>query len=129
MKKKGSLIVMVVVIIALVACYFVINNKLESDPNTKKITVVVVQSDGHEIEHKITTNATNLEDALMAEDFVKGENGAYGLYITEVEGEYAKYEVNNCYWAMYRDDVALETGAKDTIIKDGEIYKLVFTKL
>ena len=129
MKKKGSLIVMVVLIIALIVGYVVINHKLEVDPNTKKITVVVVKSDGSEIKHNITTNAGNLEDALMAEDFVKGENGAYGLYITEVEGEYVKYEVNNCYWAMYRGDEALETGAKDTLIKDGEIYKLVFTKL
>ena len=129
MKKKGSLIVMVVVIIALIVGYVVVNNKLEADPNTKKITVVVVKSDGTEIKHNITTNATNLEDVFAAQDFVKGENGAYGLYITEVEGEFAKYEVNNCYWAMYRGDVALETGAKDTLIQDGEIYKLVFTKL
>ncbi|MDO5331567.1 MAG: DUF4430 domain-containing protein [Bacillota bacterium] len=128
-QKKGSFVVMLIVIIALVISYVVINKKLDADPNTKNITLIVVHSDGSEFKHSIRTNALNLEDAIYDDEIVKGEDGAYGLYITEVDGEFAKYEVNNAYWAMYRDDVALETGAKDTIISDGETYRLVYTKL
>lgn len=129
MKKKGSLAFMLILIIALVVCYIVVDKKLDADPNTKNITLICVHSDGSEAKHSIRTNATNLEDAITGSDFVKGEEGPYGLYITEVDGEFAKYEVNNAYWAMYKGDVALETGAKDTTIAEGETYKLVYTKL
>jgi len=129
MKKKGLIIVMVILIIALIAGYFVIQSKNKAQQGAKTVTIIVVQEDGKKTEHVCHTDAENLEDLFAETDFVKGEQGPYGLYITEVDGVFAKYETTGTYWGMNKDGEALMTGAKDTLIADGETYELVYTKL
>jgi len=129
MKKKALLFVMIIVIIALVAGYFIIQSKNKAQLGAKFVTIIVVQEDGKKTTHECHTDAENLEDLFAETDFVKGEQGPYGLYITEVDGVRAKYEETGTYWGMKKDGVDLMTGAKDTLIADGETYELVYTKL
>lgn len=129
MKKKGIIIVMIIVIIALLAGYFVIQSKNKAQQGAKTVTIIVVQEDGKETKHVCHTDAENLEDLFAETDFVTGEQGPYGLYITDVDGVHAKYEETGTYWGMKKDGVDLMTGAKDTLIADGETYQLVYTKM
>lgn len=76
----------------------------------------------------INTDAENLEDALLGVDLVQGEEGAYGLYIKTVNGILADYDVDQSYWAMYKDGEYLTTGANETVITSGDHYELVYTK-
>ncbi len=76
----------------------------------------------------INTDAKNLEDALLTAELVEGEQGAYGLYIKTVNGILADYDVDQSYWAMYKDGEYLTSGAKDTAITSGDSFELVYTK-
>ena len=76
----------------------------------------------------INTDAENLEQALLENELVAGEEGAYGLYIKTVNGILADYDVDQAYWAMYKDGEYLTTGANETIIVSGDHYELVYTK-
>ncbi len=76
----------------------------------------------------INTDATNLEDALLGVELVQGEEGAYGLYIKTVNGILADYDVDQSYWAMYKDGEYLTSGANETAITSGDHFELVYTK-
>lgn len=76
----------------------------------------------------INTDAENLEDALVGVNLVEGEEGAYGLYIKTVNGILADYDVDQSYWAMYKDGEYLTTGANETVITSGDSFELVYTK-
>ncbi len=76
----------------------------------------------------INTDADNLEDALLGAQLVEGEEGAYGLYIKTVNGILADYDVDQSYWAMYKDSEYLTASAKETAISSGDCFELVYTK-
>lgn len=76
----------------------------------------------------INTDAENLEVALLENKLVEGEEGAYGLYIKKVNGILADYDLDQSYWAMYKDGEYLTTGANEAIITSGDHYELVRTK-
>ncbi len=76
----------------------------------------------------INTDADNLEDALLGAQFVEGEEGAYGLYIKTVNGILADYDVDQSYWAMYKDSEYLTSSAKETAVTSGDSFELVYTK-
>lgn len=96
--------------------------------NTVTITVDVVGKDGKTTSFTIQTAEKYLRGALEQEKLVEGEDGPYGLYITHVNGERAVYETDDAYWAVYEGDVAAMTGVDEIELKDGAIYKLVYTK-
>ncbi|MBQ8859980.1 MAG: DUF4430 domain-containing protein [Ruminococcus sp.] len=76
----------------------------------------------------INTDAKNLEDALLGVELVEGEQGAYGLYVKTVNGILADYDVDQSYWAMYKDGEYLTAGANETAISSGDKFELVYTK-
>lgn len=89
---------------------------------------VEVKADEKAITVTINTDAQNLEEALLENQLVQGEEGAYGLYIKTVNGILADYDVDGAYWAMYKDGEYLTTGANEISITSGEHYELVYTK-
>ena len=104
---------------------------LTSRPDTtqgdKTITVEVVHKDASAATHTYTTDAEYLGEVLLAEGLIQGEEGPYGLYITEVDGEQAVYEVDNSYWALYEGGAYAATGVDQTPIEDGDRFSLVYT--
>ena len=78
--------------------------------------------------YEITTDKTNLADALLACDEVKvsGETGTYGLTIIEVDGESHDWTTGDgYYWAIYIGNEPASTGASGIALKNGATYKLV----
>ncbi len=76
----------------------------------------------------INTDAQNLQDALLENSLVEGEDGAYGLFIKKVNGIVADYDEDKSYWAMYKDGEYLTTGANEVVISNDDHYELVRTK-
>jgi hypothetical protein len=89
---------------------------------------VEVRAGEKSIDITIKTNKTILADALLENNLVEGENGAYGLYIKAVNGIKADYDTDHAYWALYKNGAYATSGADTTTIADGEHYELVYTK-
>ena len=92
------------------------------------ITVKVVHKDGTEKVFTYHTDEEFLGDVLLDAGLIKGNDGAYGLEITEVDGETAVYATDKAYWALYEGDQYALQGISTTPVKDGGEYALVYTK-
>ena len=93
----------------------------------KTISVEVVAED-KSVTFTIHSSKENLREALSEHNLIEGEVGSYGLYVKKVNGIIADYDKNQCYWGFYKNDESLNTGVDDTIIADGDRYKIVYTK-
>ena len=93
----------------------------------KTIFVEVVHGDGSTREFTYHTDEAYLGDVLLSEGLVEGTAGAYGLYITVVDGESAVYEVDKAYWAFLQNGEYAAQGVDQTPIADGDSYSLVYT--
>ena len=89
---------------------------------------VEVKIEDRSVTFTVHTDATTLGDALLENEIVAGEMGAYGLYIKTVNGVTADYDVDASYWGLFKGGEYLMTGADTTNIADGEHYELVYTK-
>ncbi len=93
-----------------------------------KFTFTVVHKDGTEKSFEITTDKTNVGDALVAEGLISGDEEDYGLYVKVVDGETADYSVDASYWAFYIGDEEALTGVDSTPVTDGGTYSFRYTK-
>ena len=92
------------------------------------VTVKVVHKDGSEKVFTYKTDEEFLGDLLLDAGLIKGNDGPYGLEVTEVDGETAVYATDKAYWALYEGDQYALQGISTTPIKDGGEYGLVYTK-
>lgn len=76
----------------------------------------------------VKTNEKTVGEALLKCGLIEGDEGQYGLYIKEVNGILADYDVNKRYWAFYINDEYAMTGVDTTEIKEGDAYSLVYEK-
>lgn len=76
----------------------------------------------------LKTDEKYLEDALLKEELIAGEESEYGLYIKTVNGIIADYDVDQTYWAIYKDGEYMMEGAGTTEVKSGKEYEFVRTK-
>ena len=91
-------------------------------------TFEVVDKDGNVETFDITTDKTTVGDALLEEGLIAGEVGQYGLYVTEVNGIVADYNVDQTYWAFYVDGAYAATGVDTTDVVDGATYSFKVEK-
>ena len=89
---------------------------------------VEVSAEDQSVTFTMHTDKTTLGDALLEYKLIAGEESAYGLYVKVVNGMTADYDVDQSYWAFYKDGEYLMTGVDGTEISDGEHYELVYTK-
>ena len=92
------------------------------------ITVKVVDDRGETTDFVIETSQQYLRGALDQVNLVEGEESTYGLYIKKVNGILADYEVNGAYWSVYEGETMAMTGVDQIELKEGGVYKLVYTK-
>ncbi len=95
---------------------------------SKSFTFKVVDGDGNEVSCEIKTDKTVVGDALLEHELIAGEDGAYGLYIKNVNGITADYDVDGSYWAFYIDGEYAMTGVDTTEIVEGSVYMLKVEK-
>ena len=82
----------------------------------------VVDGEGKETHFAINTDKETVGEALLELELIKGEPGAYGLYVKEVNGITADYDVNQTYWAFYVDGEYAMSGVDTTAIEEGASY-------
>ena len=141
MKKLLSLLLALVLVFGLIACGN--TNAPETEPATEPavetnedtqaevvgvpFTVMVTDVDGTETTFEYTSDAATVGEALLAEGLIAGEDSAYGLYITSVNGITADWDTENAYWAFYINGEYAQTGVDATEIVEGAIYSLIKT--
>lgn len=135
--KKALRILTLILSLLLALTAFVACNEPTEAPNTEgstatatkiTITVQVVDDKGETKSYTIETAEKYLRGALEQENLVEGEDGPYGLYIKKVNGLSADYATDGAYWAIHEGDAEAMTGVDEIELKDGGLYKLVYTK-
>jgi len=128
--KNKKLVIALVALVAVVGLLLGIwaANRPETSEGTKAYTVTVVHADGSQKVFEYTTDAEYLDDALLAEGLIAGEEGPYGLTLITVDGEDAVWDTDNAYWSLYIGEEYATTGLSDTPVNDGDVFKLEYTK-
>ena len=97
-----------------------VTNKLGEGKTQFNFTVV--DKEGKETAFDIHTDKTNVGEALLELGLIAGEEGAYGLYVKQVNGITADYDVDKTYWAFYVNGEYGMTGVDATEIEAGATY-------
>ena len=124
MKKLLALALVLLTLVSLAAC----GAPKEVEGPEVTFTLTVVDGDGNETVHEITTKKTTVGEALIENGMVEGENGDYGLYIKVVNGIVADYSTTGTYWAFYINGEYAMTSVEQTNIESGVSYMLKVEK-
>ena len=124
-KTVLALIALVAVAVLLLGVYFV--TRPATQAGVKKFTITVVHADGTSKDFSFKSNKEYVGEVALEEGLISGEQGQYGMYIMEVDGERAVYETDNAYWSFYEGEDYAQQGIDLTPIVDGATYKLVYT--
>lgn len=129
MKKNTNLALVLLAFVALVGLFagLFLTSRPTPVSGMKSVTVEVVHSDKSTKTFHFETNLDYLGELLQEEQLVVSQQGAYGMYITEVDGEVAIFEENNAYWALFEDDSYAMQGVDATVLEDGDMFSLVYT--
>lgn len=124
MKSKKTKVIAGVVLALLViaAVLLFVFTRPTGSAGGKDIVFQVTHTDGSVKEFAISTDSENLRGALEQEGLISGEEGAYGLYVTVIDGEEADDSLNQ-WWCFTQDGVMLNTGVDETMISDGDHYE------
>ena len=91
-----------------------------------KTIQVEVKALENSVTFTIHTDADILGDALLENDLIAGESGAYGLYVKTVNGIVADYDVDASYWSFYKGGEMMMTGVDGEYISGGEHYEIIY---
>lgn len=90
--------------------------------------IVEVKIEDKTVTFTVHTDKTILGEALIENNLIYGEQGAYGLYIKNVNGVTADYDVDQSYWAFYINGEYATTGIDGAEITENTVYTLEYTK-
>ena len=124
-KILWAVVALVVAVAAAAALYFAFGPQGEAGQKT--ITVDVVQLDGAETVHTITTEAEFLRGALEQGGLIAGEESDYGLFVTTVDGVTAD-DSQEQWWCFTKGGESLATGVDSTPIADGDTFEITLTE-
>ena len=128
--KKGllTLISIIAVVAVFVFAYTQFSPKVQQ--GAKNITIEVVSEDGSSKMYELNTDAEYLEQAFAETEGLEitNEEGPYGMTIMAVNGEEARWEVNQAYWSIMVNGEYGMYGASEQVVNDGDAFQLVFTK-
>lgn len=129
MKKNKKIILAAVAVVAVIALFLGLYfaTRPATAEGSKTITVEVIHSDETSKSFTYQTDAEYLGQVLEENELVVNEEGTYGMFIVEVDGERAVYEEDGAYWALYVGEEYATSGADQTVINDGDQFKLVYT--
>lgn len=82
----------------------------------------VVDKDGNETVFEIHTDKEMVGEALLELNLIAGDAGEYGLYVKQVNGITADYDVDQTYWAFYVNDAYATAGVDATAVEAGAKY-------
>lgn len=127
MKNKKlvlALIALVAVVGILAGVWFATREKPVE--GGKEITVTVIHKDGTEKVFTYHTDEEYLGAVLYGAELIVADENNPGMFHT-VDGEKADFSVDQSYWALYEGEDYAQTGVDQTVIEDGDTFKLVYT--
>jgi len=121
--KKVALLACLFLVVAAVfgAVFFAL--RPTGTEGAKSFTLEVVLADGSSTEHKVSTDAEFVGEALLAEGLIAGDSGDYGLFITTVNGVTAN-SANQEWWCLTVNGAEWMYGIDQTPVTDGGHYEL-----
>ncbi|MBQ3066302.1 MAG: DUF4430 domain-containing protein [Clostridia bacterium] len=93
----------------------------------KTITVEVVAED-KTVTFTVNTDKETVGEALLEHALIAGDTSEYGLYVKQVNGITADYDVDKSYWAFYINGEYAMSGVDATDIDTEAKYQLAYTK-
>ncbi len=93
-----------------------------------KTVKVEVKVEEQTVTFTIKTDKKTVGEALVENDLIAGDEGAYGLYVKKVNGITADYDIDQSYWAFYINGEMAMTGVDMTDIDENATYRLEYTK-
>ena len=110
--------------VVIIAMLFVYNQfKPETNQGAKEITVEVVIPEEEPEVFTLHTDAEYLRQALEEGDLIKGSEGEFGLFITEVNGRVSK-DTNQEWWCITKEGAQINNGVDTIAIADGDKYEI-----
>ena len=82
----------------------------------------VVDKDGNATEFEIHTDKATVGEALLELNLIAGDESEYGLYVKQVNGITADYDVDQTYWAFYVNDAYATAGVDATAVEADAKY-------
>lgn len=125
-KKRALLPVIALVAVAAVLLGLWYLTRPQTQAGDKTVVVEVVHGDGSSGEFTFETDDEYLGALLLNEELVQGDQGAYGLYITWVDGEKADDSLRQ-WWCITKGGQQVDTGADTTPIADGDHFELTLS--
>ena len=113
--------ILAVAVAALLLTY--LQFKPEPVKGAKELTIEVVVPEEMDQEFTLHTDAEYLHQALEEAALVKGSEGEYGFFITEVNGRIAD-EMKQEWWCITKDEAIVNNGVDSIAIADGEHYEI-----
>lgn len=98
----------------------------QAQAGDKTVVVEVIHADGNSREFTYRTDAEYLGPLLLEEKLAEGEQGAFGLFITTVDGETAQDSLRQ-WWSVTKEGEKVNTGADATPIADGDRFELTMS--
>ena len=98
----------------------------QTQDGSKTIVVEVIHADGSGKEFTYHTDAEYLGTVLVEEKLVEGDRGAFGLFITSVDGEEAQDSLRQ-FWCVTRGGEQTDTGVDEIPIADGDHFELTMS--
>ena len=128
MKKRNIIAVTGFVLLLIVVFSVWYFNRPVAVDGSKTITLEVIHGDGSTASFTVSSEAENLRAALETVDgLIEGEESAYGLMVSTVDGETADYARDQSWWCLTKDGEWIDTGVDSTMISDGEHYEFTYT--
>ena len=122
-KKKVALLACLFVVVVAVFGVVFLKLRPNGSEGDKTFTLEVILADGSSTEHKVSTDAEFLGEALLNEGLIQGDSGDYGLFITTVDGVTANSD-NQEWWCLTVNNKEWMYGIDQTPVTDGEHYEL-----
>ena len=122
-KKRVALLACLFIVVAAVFGVVFFALRPSGTEGDKTFTLEVILADGSSTEHKVSTDAEFVGEALLAEGLIAGDSGEYGLFITTVNGVTANSE-NQEWWCLTVGGEEWMYGIDQTPVTDGEHYEL-----
>jgi hypothetical protein len=122
--SKGAITALVLaglILIAALVTYFA--TRPATTPGGKTISVEIIAPPAETKTLEISTNAEFLRQALEEQGLIQGDESAYGLFVTSVDGRTVDASKQE-WWCFTKDGADLLTGVDSTPIQDGENYEI-----
>jgi len=87
----------------------------------------VFDDEGNVSAWNVHTNETTVGAALLEVGLIEGEEFAFGLMVSHVNGIRADFTEDGAYWALYVDDEMSMVGVDSVDIEEGVTYAFVYT--